>query len=92
MDSVHCPTMHLATMACIVGCTIPVQGVKLLPFHEEMQVVLAVGDVSAMEHDGTALTKIERLPTFDQVAADKIPSVCVSFNEMVEDVCRLTVR
>jgi hypothetical protein len=81
--------MHLATVACIVRRAVPIQGVKLLPLEEEMQVVLAIGDVSTMEHDGTALTKIERSPALDEVAADKVSSVSIRAVEVVENVRQL---
>ena len=54
-----------------------------------MQVVLAIGDVSTMEHDGTALTKIERSPALDEVAADKVSSVSIRAVEVVENVRQL---
>ena len=81
--------MHLATVACIVRRAVPIQGVKFLPLEKEMQMVLAIGDVSAMEHDGTTLTQIERPPALDEVAADKVPSVSIRAVEVVENVYHL---
>ena len=81
--------MHLTTVACIVRRAVPIQGVKLLSLEKEMQVVLAIEDVSTMEHDGTALTQIERPPAFDEVVADKVPSVSIPAVEVVEDIRQL---
>lgn len=54
-----------------------------------MQVILAIGNVPAVEHDGTALTKIERPPTLDEIAPDKVPSVRVRGIKVVENVHQL---
>lgn len=78
--------MHLSPVASIVGRAIPVKGVKLVSLDKKMQVILAVGDVAAVEHHGSALAEIEGSAALDQVLAYEITSIIIARLEVMEDV------
>lgn len=78
--------MHLSPVASIVGRAILVKGVKLVSLEKEMQVVLVVRDVTAVEHHGSSLPEIEGTAALNQVLAHETTSISVARLEVMEDV------